>query len=71
MQHFQNKFGYGFKDERFLAFFGNIHGELEPLKAEFQNFNFLRVKQTHSDIIIAATHELTEADAHYGSEKNR
>ena len=71
MQPFQNSYGFGFKDEKVLLFFGNNHGELEQLKTAFPSFSFVRVKQTHSDIVISATPELTEADAHYGSEKNQ
>ena len=54
------------------VFFGNKHSSLENLKKEFPHFEFLRVKQTHSDVVIPATSvklqnkgKLAEADAHY------
>lgn len=71
MKYFQNDLGFGYKDEKVLIFFGNKNGELENLKAEFPNFEFLRVKQTHSDIFLPASTELREADAHWSAEKNK
>jgi YfiH family protein len=68
---FQNKLGFGFRDENILAFFGNINAELAQLQNEFPNLEFLRVKQTHSDLIVEASAILTEADAHWTSSINK
>lgn len=71
MKYFQNDLGFGYKDEKVLIFFGNKNGELNPLKNEFPEFEFVRVKQTHSDIFLPASTELREADAHWTAEKNK
>ncbi len=71
MKYFQNDIGFGYRDEKVLIFFGNKAGELENLKKEFPSFDFLRVKQTHSDIFLPASTELREADAHWTAEKNK
>lgn len=71
VKYFQNKLGFGYKDEKVLIFFGNKNGELEILKTEFPDFEFLRVKQTHSNVFVHATAELKEADAHWTAESKK
>ena len=70
MKYFQNDLGFGYKDEKVLIFFGNKNAELVNIAQAFPAFKFLRVKQTHSDIFVAASEELQEADAHWTGEKN-
>ncbi|MGZ3692112.1 MAG: polyphenol oxidase family protein [Pseudobdellovibrio sp.] len=71
MNRFQNNCGFGFQDSRFMVFFGDRRGELLQLQNEFPQLEFLRVKQTHSDIIVKAGAEPVEADAHFTSEINK
>lgn len=59
------------------VFFGNKHSTIENLKAEFPEYKFSRIKQTHSDIIVSANSladqaigKIIEADAHYTQTRN-
>lgn len=77
-QLFETDLGLKLETENFLCLFGNINCDLEQLKESYPQFKFLRVRQTHSDIIIPAEYRpdtvyenLTEADAHFTSEKNQ
>ncbi len=49
--------------------FGNKHATLDNLKGEFPEFNFLSVKQTHSDKVVEAG-KVQEADAHFTQLRN-
>lgn len=74
--YFENEFGFGFKTEKFIAFFGNTKTELTNLNALFSSFTFSRIKQTHSDIVVEANASvsnanLTEADAHWTAVANQ
>jgi YfiH family protein len=71
VKYFQNNLGFGYQDQKVLVFFGNKNGTLTALEQEFPQFEFLRVKQTHSDIFVEASTELKEADAHGTAEKNK
>lgn len=58
-------------------FFGNKHSTLENLKSEFSEFNFVSIKQTHSDKVVQANSlkeqaagKIVEADAHYTQVRN-
>jgi len=63
--------GYTFKNDQVFGFFGNIRATLSAIEKTFPQFNFSRIKQTHSDIIVQASPELKEADAHFSLEKNK
>ncbi|MBC7466011.1 MAG: polyphenol oxidase family protein [Bdellovibrio sp.] len=70
--HFQEcDLGYTFKTDDVFAFFGNIRATLPEIEKEFPQFNFSKVKQTHSDIILKASAELHEADAHWTVDKKK
>lgn len=56
---------------KYLVFFGNRNAQLLPLQNEYPEFNFLKIKQTHSDCIVEASEALVEADSHWRQEKNR
>lgn len=71
MKYFQSDLGFGYKDEKVLIFFGNKNGSIENLKTEFADFEFLRIKQTHSNIFVQAGTELREADAHWTAEPEK
>jgi YfiH family protein len=71
VKYFQNNIGFGYQDSEILVFFGNKNGEHPALEKEFPDFQFLRVKQTHSDIFVEASTDLKDADAHGTAEKNK
>lgn len=79
MSPFQNKnLGLVVERSQFVCHFGNTKSETTQLKQAYPHFNLIRVRQTHSDIVIKAEYrpetayeQLTEADAHYSSEKNQ
>jgi polyphenol oxidase len=76
---FQNtKLGLVVHQKNFICHFGNIHAEIADLQQTYPQFDLLRVRQTHSDIIIQAEYkpqlayeDLSEADAHFSSKKNQ
>ncbi len=69
MKFWQNELGYYFKNENCLVFFGNTTATAEKIENFYNDLRFRRIKQTHSDIIIAASEQLVEADAHYTDQK--
>lgn len=71
VKYFQNEIGFGYKDEKVLIFFGNKNAELDSLKKEYPDLEFLRIKQTHSNILVSANPELKEADAHWTAESGK
>lgn len=63
---------------RFICHFGNNRAEIAELKQAYPNFELLRVRQTHSDIVLQAEfrpntpyEQLSEADAHYTAALNQ
>lgn len=65
----QNHYGSGFQNDRYFVFFGNKNLSAEALSTEFSSFSFLKIRQTHSDIIVPASQSgTTEADAHYSAD---
>lgn len=70
MQPFQNELGIGFRSDKALIFFGGIHASLAKIQQAFPDLKFLRVKQTHSDIVIQAQEPALEADAQWTAAKN-
>lgn len=69
MKFSQNELGFFFKNENCLVFFGNVNATVEKIENFYNDLRFRRIKQTHSDIVIAASEQLNEADAHYSYEK--
>ena len=67
----QNELGYYFKNENCLVFFGNVTATAEKIAVFYPEFSFLRIKQTHSDIIVVASTEIHEADAHWSDQKKQ
>ncbi|MBY0453038.1 MAG: polyphenol oxidase family protein [Bdellovibrionaceae bacterium] len=67
---FKNELGFGYKNDDVLFFFGNGSATVDKLKKHFSEFNFLEIRQTHSDIVIEATKTYMEADAHFSRQKN-
>ena len=70
--------GLVIKRPQFICHFGNNQAEIAEYKQLYPQFDLLRVRQTHSDIIIQAEskptipyEQLSEADAHYSSIKNQ
>lgn len=47
----KNKLGFYFEDEYIYAQFGNRHSNFESLQVEFPKYEFIRMKQTHSDLL--------------------
>ncbi len=56
---------------KYLVFFGNRKAQLIPLQNRYPEFNFLKIKQTHSDCIVEASTALVEADSHWRQEKKQ
>lgn len=67
------KYGYSLETETHFVFFGNKDSQLQNLKVEFPNFEFLRVHQVHGDRCVQAkdTDPLTQADAHRTNQKGK
>jgi YfiH family protein len=65
MTSFQNNFGFGFKSEKYLVFFGNSRASLQDLQNKFTQYNFKTLKQVHSDVVVESSDQVSEADAHY------
>lgn len=62
----KSDFGFSYQTNHFHIFFGNRFF----IQEKFQ-YRFLKIKQTHSDLVVAnsSSSELVEADAHYSGEK--
>lgn len=58
-----------FQNKAFV-FFGGIHEPLAKFQIDFPNFQPKKIRQTHSDIVVEASDNLYEADAHYTSQTN-
>lgn len=63
--------GYTFKTDQVFGFFGNKRATQPEIEKAYPEFSFSKVKQTHSDIILEASPELKEADAHWTLEKKK
>lgn len=71
MTSFQNNLGFGFKDDEYLVFFGNARASMEDLQSKFSQYDFKRIKQTHSDVVVECSDQVLEADAHYTDEVDK
>jgi YfiH family protein len=67
MQTSQDKLGLIFEDDQILVRFGQRGVTPDTYKQTYPQYDFLRIRQTHSDICIAASPmaHATEADAHF------
>lgn len=71
-----NETNLGFKIEagRYVALFGGQKSNLANLKASFEEFEFIRIKQTHSDIVVLSEDAdldfQVEADGHFTQKLN-
>jgi YfiH family protein len=73
-QNENNNLGLVVKRAEFVCHFGSTKAEISELKLTYPNFNLLRIRQTHSDIIIEADKpqtQLIEADAHFSAKTNQ
>lgn len=66
----ETKLGLEIKTEGHHIFFGNKDAHLDLLKTNYFNNQFLRIKQIHSAIMVEASNEVKEADAHFTDKKN-
>ncbi len=61
--------GYEISFANYLVLFGNKKATFENIKSHYPQYEFTRVKQTHSDIIVESPNTLfdysIQADAHY------
>lgn len=70
MKFSQNELGYYFKDSEILVFFGNATATAEKIESLYSQYKFFRLKQTHSDILVTASDNVAEGDAHWTDKKN-
>lgn len=78
MEFIENELGFEFKDDKKLIFFGKKNANLDNLKQKYQELNFVKLKQTHSDKVLYSQHiencqyqvDLNEADAHLTKDVN-
>lgn len=63
--------GFKYQNEDVLVFFGKAKCSFTDIQAEFPLFEFYKIKQTHSDILVQASSQLVEADAHWSNEANK
>lgn len=67
--------GHFYENEKIFVFFGNKQSSLVDLQNDFSQFEFLKVKQIHSDILVESgsgkSSQVQTADAHYTFEKQK
>ncbi len=63
--------GFRYQNEDVLVFFGKANCSFADVQAEFPTFEFYRIKQTHSDIVIQGSPQVAEADAHWCNQTNK
>lgn len=65
----ETNLGYLIETPKVTALLGGEKAQIVNLKSSFKNFDFIRVKQTHSDIVVhsanVAEDYQIEADAHF------
>lgn len=70
----QTELGYEMRTPHFTVFLGGVNAQLTQLKAAYPQYNFVRVKQIHSDAVVESKDVQldyqTIADAHFTREKN-
>jgi YfiH family protein len=69
MKMTETNLGFLIETPKFTALLGGQKAQLINVKASFTDFDFIRVKQTHSDIVVCSQDKnldyQIEADAHY------
>ncbi len=65
---FKNSYGFGFKNKKFVCFFGNASADISHLQNEFTDFKFCRLKQTHSNTVVESIPSI-DSDIHLFGEK--
>ncbi len=71
MNFLECELGFTFQNSKVIVFFGKATATQTDLQQKFPQLQFYFIKQTHSDIIIKASEQITEADAHYTDEINK
>ena len=71
MNFLECNLGFTYQSEDVLIFFGKIGCTMDNLIEHFSNYDFYKIKQTHSDIVIEGSSQVAEADAHWTSEINK
>lgn len=70
----QTKLGYEIRTPQLIIFFGGLEAQLGNLKTAYPQFDFTRVKQIHSDVVVESANTSQDyqviADAHYSRTKN-
>lgn len=59
-----------FQNKNVLVGFGGAQDSFEKTKNEYPELHFKKIKQTHSDIVVEASDQVFEADAHFSSKPN-
>lgn len=74
MNFIETPFGYEIQNSKFTVFFGGCRAQLCALQELYPQYQFLRLKQIHSDAIVESSHNSPDyaqiADAQYTFEKN-
>lgn len=63
----RSEIGFFQKTDSVFIFFGNRCSSLSSIQTAFPNLEVQRIKQTHSDIVVAASDQIAEADSHFSS----
>jgi hypothetical protein len=70
----KTNFGYEIRTNYFLYFFGGQESQILNLRTQYPEFDLIRVKQTHSEILVESKDPRLdyqiEADSHFTFEKN-
>ncbi len=65
----ESELGFWYESPHACAFFGKASATRTFIEKKFSNIQFMKVQQTHSDIIVHASTTLQTADAHWTQEK--
>ena len=65
----ESELGFRYEDNFVCVFFGKALATRSVIEKEFSDIQFMKVQQTHSDIIVHANTNLQTADAHWTREK--
>ncbi len=70
----KTNFGYEIRTNYFLYFFGGQESQISNLRTHYPEFDLIRVKQTHSEILVESKNPKLdyqiEADSHFSFQKN-
>ena len=61
--------GYSYSDDNVLVFFGKKAATVNALQHKFNDLQFYKLQQTHSDRLVEACKIAENADAHWTTEK--